>query len=82
MNIYTTSFIAACPNDGLLIAYQLEIKSGETIMCEDINEILTKYAGQAMYQEDIADDLFSAIPCHQLVLKGQHAGIDVTSTRP
>lgn len=82
MNIYTTNFTAACPNDGFPIEYKLKIESEEMIMCEEISEKLDKYAMDPIYQEAIADELFRKLGCHRLLLFGTHAGIDVASIRP
>ncbi len=82
MNIYTTRFTAACPNDGNPIEYSLKIESEEFIMCEDISEMLDKYALDPIYQEAIADELFRKLGCRRLCITGTHAGIDVASIRP
>ena len=79
MNTYETTHRAACPNGNLMDAYQITIRSAETIMVEDIIKTLSE-APAAIYQEDLATLLRARLGAEVTVV-GSHHGIKITSTR-
>lgn len=77
MNIYRTSFYVQCPSDGEWIKYQIEIKSGTTIMVEDL---LASVPDSPQYHEVMADMLKSKLGGEQTI-KATHQGVEIITTR-
>lgn len=78
MNIYRKSFTAACPNNGFIIAYFLEIQHRNVLMVEDINDATMERSSS--YHEAIADELWERFGGVQ-VLKAHHHGVDIETIR-
>lgn len=78
MNIYRTSFVAVCPNDGASIVYNLEISSPKTIFVEHINTA-TALIKRGLH-EQIADDLHQQFGGWQKIT-AVHQGVSVISIR-
>lgn len=78
LNIYTTTFVARCPNDGAVIEYRLEIRTPETLMVERINEATRGH--EVGIQEQIADQLHDTFG-GELRMWGTHQGVDIESVR-
>jgi hypothetical protein len=79
MNIYEITHRAACPNGKLIDTYQIKIASHNTIIVEDLIELL-KDAPKQIYQEDLADYLRAKLGAKVEVI-GWHYGIKITCTR-
>ena len=78
MNIYTTAFIANCPNNGARIHYVLTIKSEVMIEVEQISdEVALLDRG---FHEEFADQLFRSFGGEQ-ELVAEHHGVNVKTIR-
>lgn len=78
MNIYRHQFVAECPNNGVMIVYELEIQATWIIHVEHITTF-TKLI-QRGFHEDIADRLWDKFHGKQ-ILKAHHHGVDIESRR-
>jgi hypothetical protein len=78
MNIYRAKFQAVCPNNGKTILYDLEIRSRNVIMVEDI--LAACDFKSPAYHEKIADHIRDRIPGLQ-VLRAHHHGVDIETIR-
>lgn len=78
MNIYRTTFIAECPNNGQQIVYELEIQSDRKIMVEHITTACRLF--RRGYHEDIADALLQQLGQRQ-ILKANHHGVHIETVR-
>ncbi|ONN70701.1 hypothetical protein [Pseudomonas oryzihabitans] len=76
MNIYRKTFVAACPNDGEAIIYDLKIETDRTIYVEHINTATALI--KAGFQEEIADELHQRFGGLQTI-QATHQGVDLTS---
>ena len=79
MNIYETTHRAKCPNGKLVDTYEIKIRSHNTLIVEDLINIL-KSSPEEIYQEDLADYLRSNIGA-QIEITGWHYGIKITCIR-
>ena len=79
MNIYETTHRAACPNGKLIDTYEIKITSHNTIIVEDLIEVL-KDAPKQIYQEDLADYLRAKLGAKVEII-GLHYGIKITCIR-
>ena len=79
MNIYTVSFSARCPMNGLGIKYTLEIHTGAVLMAEDLRAHVDAI-GQGLH-EDIADALLAKFGGSQR-LEAEHHGVHIKTIRP
>jgi len=79
MNIYETTHRAACPNGKLIDTYQIKIISHNTIIVEDLIELL-KDAPKQMYQEYLADYIRANVGA-KIEIIGWHYGIKITCIR-
>lgn len=79
MNTYETTHRAACPNGKLIDTYEIKITSHDTLIVEDLMEILSS-APKQIFQEDLADHLRSKIGARVEVV-GWHYGIKITCVR-
>ena len=78
MNRYQTRFTAPCPNNGIVISYDLTIESGsKVIMVEDILEVVKTLKG---YHEQIADSLYRELGGVQTLI-AHHHGVTITTLR-
>ena len=75
MNIYRYRFTAKCPADGQQIQYQLEIRTDDMIMAEDIVKHCNHADG---YQEYIASKLKEKLG-GSVKLTGTHSGVEIIS---
>lgn len=81
MNIYRHSFSAPCVNNGLSIAYHLEIQTEWTIMVEDIVAACVEAKGsERPYHETIADALYTKFGGFQLMTAFHH-GVAIETRR-
>jgi hypothetical protein len=78
MNIYTRQFIAACPNNGEQIIYELVIETGSIIMAEHI--VTATQMIRKGYHEVIADGLHLQFGGYQ-ILRAHHHGVDIETRR-
>lgn len=79
MNIYETTHRAACPNGKLIDTYEIKITSHDTIIVENLMEILQS-APKEIYQEDLADYIRAKIGAKVEVI-GWHYNIKITCVR-
>ena len=79
MNTYKLTHRAKCPNGSLMDAYEIIIRSAETIMVESILETL-KAAPSTIYHEDLATHLRNTLGA-EVTIEGWHHGIHITSVR-
>ena len=79
MNTYETTHRATCPNGKLIDTYEIKITSHNTLIVEDLMEILAN-SPKEIYQEDLADHLRAKIGAKVEVI-GWHYGIKITCTR-
>jgi len=79
MNIYETTHRAACPNGKLIDTYEIKITSHDTLIVEELMDILAKCPKQ-IYQEDLADHLRAQIGA-KVEIVGWHYGIKITCIR-
>lgn len=78
MNIYRHTFAAACPANGQMIIFSLEIQSEKMIYVE---HIVTACALQKKaFHEQIADDLAARFGGYQ-VMKAHHHGVEIETRR-
>lgn len=78
MNTYRHRFICACPNNGLQIAYELEITSKTIIHVEHITAATAMH--RSGYHEDVADQLHALLGGRH-VLRAHHHGVDIETVR-
>lgn len=76
VNIYRYRFAAECPKNGTLTVYDLTIKTGVTILAEDI----IAACGAKGLQEEIANRLSDRFGGEQ-TLVGTHSGVIVETIR-
>ena len=79
MNIYETTHRAACPNGKLIDTYEIKVTSHDTLIAEDLMEILAS-APKQIFQEDLADHLRARLGAKVEVV-GWHYGIKITCIR-
>jgi hypothetical protein len=79
MNTYETTHRAACPNGKLIDTYDIKITSHNTLIVEDLMEILAN-SPKEIYQEDLADHLRAKLGANVEVI-GWHYGIKITCIR-
>lgn len=79
MNIYETIHRAVCPNGKLVDTYKIKITSHNTLVVEELMEILAKSPKQ-IYQEDLADYLRAKIGA-KIEVVGWHYGIKIICIR-
>jgi hypothetical protein len=79
MNIYETTHRAACPNGKLIDTYHIKIISHNTIIVEELIELL-KDTPKQIYQEDLADNLRAQLGA-KVEVTGWHYGIKITCIR-
>jgi hypothetical protein len=77
-NIYRHTFAAACPSDGELIIYRLEIKAKKLIMVEHIRTATALI--KKGYHEQIADQLHERFGGEHR-LEATHQGIEILTIR-
>jgi len=78
MNIYFHEFTSTCPNNGAVIAYELEIQSNTVIMVE---EIIAACAVDMTYHEELADRLYERFGGIQSMVAFHH-GVRIQTVRP
>ena len=79
MNTYSTSASFACPNNGDIDRYDIEIRSAKTIQVETILRVLSEVPAK-IYQEDLASFLCSKLGA-EVKVSGWHQGIFIMSVR-
>jgi hypothetical protein len=79
MNIYETTHRAACPNGKLIDTYKIKITNNDTLIVENLIEILAS-APKQIFQEDLADHLRAKLGAKVEVV-GWHYGIKITCIR-
>lgn len=77
MNTYSVRFKATCPNNGLIIAYKLTIKTREKIMVETI--IAACHMHSSGYHEDIAAAIYARIGAGVHTLRANHHGVRINT---
>lgn len=77
-NTYRHTFVAACPSDGDLITYRLEIKVPCMILVEHI-KAATALIRQG-YHEQIADELYGRFGGEQRII-AIHQGVEIETLR-
>lgn len=78
INVYHTTFMAACPNNGIQISYDYTIETQAMILVEDIIEEVRGI--DAGYHEAIADRLYRRFEGRQ-TLVAHHHGVDIRTLR-
>lgn len=79
MNIYETTHRADCPNGKLIDTYEIKITSHNTIIVEELMDILENSPKQ-IYQEDLADYIRAKLGA-KVEVTGWHYGIKATCIR-
>lgn len=77
MNTYRTNFKATCPNNGLIISYELTIETSEKVMVETI--IAACHIHPSGYHEDIAAAIYARIGAGVHTLRANHHGVHITT---
>jgi hypothetical protein len=80
LNIYNTQFSTTCPVNGVLICYDLTIKTKQMIKVEDILAKLGVIASAPGFHEPVADDLHATFGGSQ-ILVAHHHGVNITTLR-
>ena len=78
MNTYKTTFIRNCPTNNLLVNYNLEIKTHETVMVEELLNFLEQEKN--CYHEDLADKLITKFGGY-LIMIAFHHGVEIITER-
>lgn len=78
MNIYRHTFVAACPADGELIIYQLEVRSPKMIHVEHIKAATANIKNG--WHEQIADRLSETLGADQTII-ATHQGVEIETVR-
>lgn len=76
MNIYRYQFAAECPKNGNITVYDLTIKTGVTILAEDI-VAACKITGLQEHIAGVLSDRFGG----EQTLIGTHSGVTVETLR-
>lgn len=79
MNIYTRQFVAACPNNGQSIIYNLRIEVADRMIPAEHIVTATALIKQG-FHEQIADELHRRFGGRQ-VLRAHHHGVDIETIR-
>lgn len=79
MNIYRHRFFVACPNNGAIIEYDLQIESEKMIFVEKI--VVACAMWQQEFHEKMADSLAYQFPNTQQILRAHHHGVDIETRR-
>jgi hypothetical protein len=79
MNIYEITHRAECPNGKLIDTYKIKITSHNTIIVEELINILENSPKQ-IYQEDLADYLRAKLGA-MVEIVGWHYGIKIICIR-
>lgn len=79
MNTYETTHRAHCPNGKLIDTYEIKITSHNTLIVEEIMDILANSPKQ-IYQEDLADYIRAKVGAKVEII-GWHYGIKITCIR-
>ena len=77
-NIYTVEFFSKCPTNNIRIHYKLTIRTGNTIVVEDL--LASVSSVDKAFHENIADDLFRIFGGHQ-TLEAEHHGVFIQTER-
>lgn len=81
INIYRHRFSAPCVNNGLSIAYEVEIQTSWTVMVEDIvAECIAARDAEKPYHETIADRLYEKFGGLQRMVAFHH-GVEIETRR-
>ena len=80
MNIYRHQFVSACPNNGDVIIYALEIESDSMIQVEHITTQAKLCRLDATYHEKIADAFYERFGGRQTI-RAHHHGVDIETRR-
>jgi hypothetical protein len=79
LNVYNRQFVAACPNNGQAIIYNLRIETvGRMIQVEHI--VTATAMIKQGYHEQIADELHRRFGGRQ-ILRAHHHGVDIETIR-
>lgn len=76
MNTYRYTFAAACPGNGELIVYHLELQHTDMVRVEHIKTACALH--REGFQETIAADLHARFGGH-LTLQATHHGVHITT---
>ena len=79
MNTYETTHRATCPNGKLIDTYEIKITSHNTLIVEELMDILANSPKQ-IFQEDLADYIRAKIGA-KVEIVGWHYGIKITCIR-
>ena len=79
MNTYETTHRATCPNGKLIDTYEIKITSHNTLIVEELMDILSNSPKQ-IFQEDLADYIRAKIGA-KVEIVGWHYGIKITCVR-
>lgn len=77
MNRYVHFFSRICPSNGVLICYELGIRTSAVIMVEDIKAACD---GGPVYHEALADELHARF-CGRQVMRANHHGVWIETLR-
>jgi hypothetical protein len=79
MNTYQLTHRSRCPNGELMDAYQVTVRSPQTIMVEDLLATLNA-APATIYHEDLATYLRNSIGA-EVTVEGWHHGVFISANR-
>lgn len=79
INIYETSLVRSCPEDGAVITYSVTLTSKKTEMVEEIIQVLDS-VDQSVLQESLAEYIKSQLPDCVVKVVGTHSGVTITTT--
>lgn len=79
MNIYRHKFKAACPNNNLIIHYDLTIETREIVMVEAIVEACRTEG--PVFHEGLADAIYSRLGAGRHILRAFHHGVHIETRR-
>lgn len=75
---YRCNFDAKCPMNAKVVDhYTLLIEADGMIKAEDLRAVLSGYAGKAMFQEEITQDIATRFaPIGKVTTTGFHSGVE------
>lgn len=81
MNVYRCSFWDRCPENGDPVHYELEIRSRDFILAEDLSAFVFDERPKNLYQEKIADAIAERFRGALVIVRGWHGEIFIKSRR-
>jgi hypothetical protein len=79
LNVYETSLVRTCPEDGAVITYSVTLTTKKTEMVEEIVQVLDS-VDKSILQESLAEYIKSQLPDCVVKVVGTHSGVTITTT--